>query len=51
MRSHTLTGSLRGCRSLEFSLKGGVQYSAGYVVQSADRGCIVAAPENIYDKA
>lgn len=53
-RGHTLTGSLRGTRSLEFSLKGGGAYRVVYVVLDEERVClvfIVGPHENIYDKA
>jgi addiction module RelE/StbE family toxin len=53
-RGHTLTGSLRGARSLEFTLKGGGAYRAVYVVHTDDRVCIVfivGLHENLYDKA
>jgi addiction module RelE/StbE family toxin len=51
---HTLTGSLRGARSLEFSLKGGGEYRAVYVVLENEQVCIVfivGSHENIYDRA
>ena len=38
---HTLTGSLKGCRSLEFSVKGSGQYRAVYTVVDKSRVCIV----------
>lgn len=50
---HTLEGSLNGAQSLEFSLKGGGAYRAGYVVHE-ETICIVfiiGAHENIYKKA
>lgn len=50
---HALSGSLRGARSLEFSLPGGA-YRAVYVVFDAERVClvfIVGLHENIYKKA
>jgi mRNA-degrading endonuclease RelE of RelBE toxin-antitoxin system len=53
-RGHTLTGSLRGCRSLEFSLKGSGVYRAVYVALDPERVClvfIVGPHENIYAKA
>jgi addiction module RelE/StbE family toxin len=53
-RGHPLAGSLRGTRSLEFSLKGGSVYRAVYFVLEAERVCIVfivGPHENIYDKA
>ena len=51
---HTLTGSLRGTRSLEFNLKGSGAYRAVYTVIDEDRVCIifiVGPHENIYKKA
>lgn len=51
---HTLTGSLRGTRSLEFNLKGGGAYRAVYVVLDDHRVCIVflvGPHENIYKEA
>lgn len=54
LRGHMLTGSLRGCRSLEFSLKGSGVYRAVYVVLDEERVClvfIVGPHENIYTKA
>lgn len=53
-RGHTLTGSLRGSRSLEFSLKGSGQYRAVYFVLDDEKVClvfIVGSHENIYEKA
>lgn len=53
-RGHPLTGSLRGVRSLEFTLKGSGAYRAVYVVLDDDRVCLVflvGPHENIYDKA
>lgn len=53
-RGHTLSGSLRGARSLEFSLKGGGQYRAVYLLLAEERVClvlIVGPHENIYDRA
>jgi len=51
---HTLTGSLRGTRSLEFNLKGGGAYRAVYTVLDDDRVCIVflvKSYENVYKEA
>lgn len=51
---HTLTGSLRGTRSLEFNLKDGEAYRAVYTIVDEDRVCIVfivGSHENIYKKA
>ena len=50
-RGHTLSGSLRGTRSLEFSLKGGGVYRAVYLALEDERVClvfIVGPHENIY---
>jgi mRNA-degrading endonuclease RelE of RelBE toxin-antitoxin system len=50
---HTLTGSLRGTRSLEFNLKGGGAYRAVYTVLDDDRVCIVflvKSHENVYEE-
>jgi mRNA-degrading endonuclease RelE of RelBE toxin-antitoxin system len=52
-RGHTLTGSLTGARSLEFSMPGG-QYRAAYVVLPAERLCLVfmvGPHENFYREA
>ncbi len=51
---HILSGSLKGTRSLEFSLKGSGVYRAVYVVLHDNRVYlvfIVGPHENIYDKA
>jgi mRNA-degrading endonuclease RelE of RelBE toxin-antitoxin system len=51
---HTLRGSLRGARSLEFSLKGGGAYRAVYTIVDLRRVCIifvVGPHENIYKVA
>ena len=51
---HTLAGSLRGTRSLEFNLKGGGAYRAVYAILDDQRVCIVflvGAHENIYKEA
>ncbi len=51
---HVLAGSLRGARSLEFTLKGSGAYRAVYVVDDVDRVCvvfIVGSHENIYKRA
>ena len=53
-KGHPLTGSLKGARSLEFSLKGSGVYRAVYVVLDDSRVClvvIVGPHENIYGKA
>jgi mRNA-degrading endonuclease RelE of RelBE toxin-antitoxin system len=51
---HSLTGSLRGTRSLEFNLKGSGAYRAIYTILDDERVCIVflvGAHENIYKEA
>jgi len=51
---HPLMGSLKGTRVLEFSLPGSGVYRAVYVVNDANRVClvfIVGPHENIYDRA
>jgi mRNA-degrading endonuclease RelE of RelBE toxin-antitoxin system len=51
---HPLSGSLKGCRSLEFSVKGSGQYRAVYVVLDNRRVSIVfivATHENVYREA
>ncbi len=51
---HTLTGSLRGTRSLEFNLKGAGAYRAVYTILDDDRVCIVflvKSHENVYKEA
>lgn len=51
---HTLTGSLRGVRSLEFNLRGGGACRAAYVLIPEERVCvvfIVGSHEGFYDKA
>lgn len=48
---HALRGSLKGARSLEFSLRGGGAYRAVYTIVDDKRLCIifvVGAHENIY---
>jgi mRNA-degrading endonuclease RelE of RelBE toxin-antitoxin system len=50
---HTLRGSLRGARSLEFSMPGG-QYRAAYIVQPERLTCLVfmvGPHENFYRDA
>ena len=52
-RGHTLAGSLKGARSLEFSLPGGA-HRAVYVVDDERRACVVfliGAHEGIYKLA
>ena len=51
---HPLTGSLKGTRSLEFSLRGSGVYRAVYIVLDDNRTCLVfmvGPHENIYDRA
>jgi addiction module RelE/StbE family toxin len=51
---HALRGSLSGCRSLEFSVKGSGEYRAVYVSADAETVCVVflvATHENVYDVA
>ncbi len=51
---HPLTGSLRGCRSLEFNLRGGGAYRAVYLVLENERVCLVflvGAHEGLYAMA
>lgn len=51
---HTLAGSLRGARSLEFNVKGSGAYRAVYSILDNERVClifIVGPHENIYRKA
>lgn len=53
-RGELLKGTLQGVRSLHFSLKGGGQYRAVYVILPDDTICIVfliASRENAYDEA
>jgi mRNA-degrading endonuclease RelE of RelBE toxin-antitoxin system len=53
-RGHTLSGSLRGARSLEFTHKGSGAYRAVYTILDESRLClvfIIGLHENIYDKA
>lgn len=53
-RGHPLTANLKGCRSLEFSLKGSGQYRAVDLILDDESVClvfIVGPHENIYDKA
>jgi mRNA-degrading endonuclease RelE of RelBE toxin-antitoxin system len=53
-RGHPLTGSLKGARALEFSLKGSGVYRAVYGINEDLRRCvvfIVGPHENIYDRA
>lgn len=51
---HVLTGSLKGARSLEFSLPGSGEYRAVYIVRNDAQVClifIVGPHENIYERA
>lgn len=53
-RGHPLSGTLRGARSLEFSLPGSGVFRAVYLVIEAERTCLVflvGPHENIYDRA
>lgn len=53
-RGHFLTGNLRGCRSLEFSLKGSGVSRAVYVVTEEKRirlVFLVGPHENVDDRA
>jgi len=52
-KGHSLKGSLRGARALEFSLKG-VAYRAAYVVLEEEKVCLVfmvGPHEGFYEKA
>lgn len=52
-KGHTLEGSLKGVRSLEFSLPGGA-YRAAYIILEPDKVClffIIGSHENFYNKA
>jgi mRNA interferase RelE/StbE len=52
-KGHLLTGTLKGVRSLEFSLPGGA-YRAAYVLSGEKDVClifIVGPHENFYEKA
>jgi len=54
LAGHPLSGSLRGCRSLEFSVKGSGQYRAVYIVLDDETVCVVfvvGTHENLYDEA
>lgn len=51
---HTLSGSLKGVRSLQFSLPGGSVYRAVYVLVQEHHECVVfliGPHENIYKRA
>jgi mRNA-degrading endonuclease RelE of RelBE toxin-antitoxin system len=53
-RGHTLSGTLRGTRSLEFNLKGSGAYRAVYFITHEDAVCIVfiiGPHENLYKHA
>lgn len=53
-KGEVLKGALRDARSLHFSLKGGGQYRAIYVVLDDRTVCLVfliAERENVYDEA
>lgn len=54
LRGEALKGTLHQARSLHFSLKGGGQYRAIYVVLNDNTVCLVfliAARENVYEEA
>jgi mRNA-degrading endonuclease RelE of RelBE toxin-antitoxin system len=51
---HLLKGALRGCRSLEFNLKGSGAYRAIYIVDPDEHVCLIfliGPHENIYREA
>jgi len=51
---HALGGSLRGCRSLEFNLKGSGAYRAVYIADPTRQVCtifLIGPHENIYREA
>jgi mRNA-degrading endonuclease RelE of RelBE toxin-antitoxin system len=51
---HSLVGSLRGCRALDFNLKGSGAYRALYIVDTDRQVCtvfLVGPHENIYREA
>ena len=51
---HTLSGSLHGCRSLEFNLKGSGAFRAVYVIDVERERCValvIAPHENVYREA
>ena len=53
-RGEPLKGTLREARSLHFTLKGGGQYRAIYLLLDEDTVCVVflvASRENVYDEA
>lgn len=53
-RGEQLSGTLREARSLHFSLRGGGQYRAIYLILDDETVCLVflvAARENVYDEA
>ena len=52
-KGHTLSGSLQGVRSLEFSLPGGA-YRAAYVIREEEQECLVflvGPHEGFYERA
>ena len=54
LRGEPLKGNLRDARSLHFTLKGGGQYRAVYVIAPDDTVCVVflvATRENVYVEA
>ena len=51
---HLLKGALRGCRSLEFNLKGSGAYRAVYIADPTRQVCtifLIGPHENIYREA
>lgn len=46
-RGHSLSGNLRGARSLEFSLERSGVYRAVYFVIEEERSCLVSAREHL----
>lgn len=53
-RGEVLKGELRDARSLHFTLEGGGQYRAIYVILDDGTACVVfliGARENVYDEA
>lgn len=53
-RGHTLSGSLRGARALEFNLKGSGAFRAVYILAETARECLIIAigpHESVYETA
>jgi len=51
---HPLAGSLQGCRSLDFNLKGSGAFRAVYFVDEPERACtvlLIGPHENVYREA